>query len=161
MNKAVVLATVRSEIEEAKQYGEAYNWIFSEIDEDKQSFTVLLQSPIGTPVGSETQIREKFLVEFVFDGYPAQPYLINFIDPAANDRGKRTCIPHCDDSFFNQGRLVICHQCNRGAYVQGLHPDWDLSAWRSLAGGLTDLKWILEVIFSRISDPTKYHGRFK
>jgi hypothetical protein len=147
MNETVSLATVKQEIEEAKECSEAYDWGFT-LNLENQSFTVLLQSPVD---------QEKYLLEFCFDDYPEKPYLINFIHPVTGARNSAGCLPKGHDSFFHP-RFTICHPCSRGAYVgyTGLHGDWDMAGWQLIAGGMTSLKFILITIQERISNENLY-----
>jgi hypothetical protein len=154
MNLQVVLATVEEQVGMAIEYGSAYGWDFSAIDEEHLRFTVLFQSPID---------QEKYLLEVVFDDYPQKPLLLDFLHHETSERGFRKCWPKGNDSFFNEGTLAICHPANRRAYAgyKAMHPDWKMDGWQKLAGGMIDLKSILDGIYSRLCDKTTYHGRFK
>ncbi len=151
MNKAVSLATVKQEIEEAMECSKDYGWEFT-LNLEKQSFTVLLQSPVD---------QEKYLLQFCFDDYPEKPYLINFIHPDTGAVNSQGCLPRGHDSFFNQHGYTICHPCSRRAYAgyTGIHPEWNMSGWQTIAGGMINLKFILIAIQERISNPKIYHGR--
>ncbi len=151
MNKAVSLATVKQEIEEAMECREDYGWEFK-LNLENQSFTALLQSPVD---------QEKYLLEFCFDEYPEKPYLINFIHPDTGAVNVAGCLPKGHDSFFHPNRFTICHPCSRGAYADytGLHGDWNMTGWQTIAGGMINLKFILIGIQERISNKNFYHGR--
>ena len=151
MNKAVSLATVKQEIEEAMEGSEGYGWGFT-LNFENQSFTVLLQSPVD---------QEKYLLDFGFDDYPEKPYLINFIHPETGVVNCASCLPKGHDSFFHPSVFTICHPCSRRAYAgyTGLHGDWNMTGWQTIAGGMINLKFILIGIQERISNKNFYHGR--
>lgn len=154
MNAEVVLATVEDQVSAAREYGKVYGWVISPIDEKGQSFTVLFQSPVD---------QEEYLLEVVFDDYPQKPLLLDFLHHESNDRGLRKCWPKGNDSFFNEGSLVICHPANRRAYsgYKALHTDWKMDGWQTIAGGMIDICSILDGIYSRLCNKTTYDGRFK
>jgi hypothetical protein len=154
MNKAISLATVRKEIEDAMEYGEIYGWQINSASLDTGKFTVLIQSPVD---------QEKYLLEFVFDDYPEKPFLINFIHPETGAVNGLGCLPKGNDSFFNTHALTICHPCSRGAYAgyKNLHTEWPMIGWQKIAGGLINVKFILMGIYERIADKNLYDGRLK
>jgi hypothetical protein len=151
MNKIVTLATVQQEYDEAKAYGENLGWKFSEIDNELQVFTVLLVSPVD---------QEEYLLEILFDDYPEKPLLLDFIFIPTKEKGKPVCYPKGIDSFF-QPTGSICHPCSRKAYVgyANLHADWNMAGWQSIAGGMTSIRFIIDGIFTRISNKSTYDGR--
>jgi hypothetical protein len=152
MNAVVTQMTVDQEVLEAKAYGEPLGWQFSEIEIDNQVFAVRLHSSID---------GEDYVVEFEYDNYPEKPYLIEFFDPTMELKGHPSCYPRGKtDSFFHP-RGVICHPCNRKAYsgYGNLHGEWNVAGWQQIAGGLTNLKNILDAIYTRITEETLYDGR--
>ncbi len=146
----ISLKTVVAEIKMCEANCEAFGWRVSEIDEANQTFTVTLISPAD---------NEVYILEFKFDEYPALPYLIEFVDPETKQKATQHAYPKCTDSFFHPN-LVICHQCSRKSYST-LHKEWEIQNWRKGAGGLINLKAILDAIYFRISDKSKslYVGR--
>jgi len=151
MNALVTKATVAQEYLEASEYGALYGWQFSPINESGLLFTVLLVSPVD---------QERYELEFRFDDYPEKPYLIEFLHSPSGQRGTQACYPKGADHFFHPN-AAICHPCSRKAYVgyAGLHGDWNMAGWQKIAGGMTNLRFILDGIYSRIIDKTLYHGR--
>jgi hypothetical protein len=148
----ISLITVRREIEECHDGYALYGWSTSDIDVDNQTFTVFMTSPID---------NEKFELEFKFDNYPEWPYLIDFIDPKTRGKGTVHAYPKGKTDSFFHGNGVICHPCSRKSHrgYSGLHQEWNLIGWQTLAGGLINLKSILEAIYIRISDNSFYDGR--
>ena len=153
MNTEISLLTVKQEIEDADEYCKSYNINISSIDEINQRFTVLMRSLVD---------KEQYIIQFGFDDYPEKPYLIDFIHPETKEAGKPNCYPEGGDNFFHPNGL-ICHPCSRKAYAgyTGVHSEWSMLSWRENAGGLKNLKGIIDCIFSRISDKTYYKRRRK
>jgi hypothetical protein len=151
MNRAVTLATVSREYREAREYSEPYGWEFTEIDPEAQLFTVHLVSTVD---------QAGYWLELRFDDYPEKPYLIEFFRSDLGQRGTGACYPKGKDNFFHP-QFFICHPCSRKSYkeLNGPHGDWEISNWRALAGGLTELKYILDAIYHRISNKAHYDGR--
>jgi hypothetical protein len=152
-SREISLATVVQEMEDAREYSELYGWEISAIDVNAMLFTVLMRSPID---------EEKYLIEFGFENYPELPYLIDFVHPITGERRNAKCMPKCmHDNFFQPNAFIICHPCSRRAYkgYSNLHGDWSMEGWKANANGTTDLKSILNVIYTRISDKTNYVGR--
>ncbi|MDB4921211.1 hypothetical protein [Mucilaginibacter sp.] len=147
--------TVAEEISTCQDYCKDYGWLISSLDEVSQSFTVTMESPID---------QQQFIIHFSYDNYPETPYLIDFIHPESKIKGTPAAYPkYSGDSFFNQYNTqgVICHPCSRKSYsgYTGIHADWQVSSWRTIAGGLTNLCAILDTIYSRISNRQYYVGR--
>lgn len=149
----VSLLKVKEEIKECQENCEQYGWVISSIDETNQTFTVLMTSPID---------KEVYELYFKFDNYPEYPYFIDFTDPQTRQTGTAHAYPKGKtDSFFHAPRVVICHPCSRKSYkgYTGLHSEWELIGWQSIANGLVRLNPILEAIYARITDNTFYDGR--
>lgn len=150
MQPHISLLTVQAELMNCREDAEIYRWAISSIDEVAQRFSVTMTAPKDSQV---------FVVSVQFDDYPAQPLLIDFIDPATGVTGTKNAYPKSNDSFFH-GQRVICHPCSRKSYsgYSGLHADWPLHNWKANAGALTHIPAILDAIYSRISNQY-YDGR--
>jgi hypothetical protein len=146
-------AIVRKELEDCRADASLYHWEISQLDEEKQVFTVKMKSPID---------NQEYVIEMKFDNYKEMPLLIEFIDPATGERGTKNTYPSStgkSGSFFHPNQC-ICHPCSRKAYGS-LHNDWQLAGWRSndKVGLLTNIGAILSAIYYRISNPEEYGGR--
>jgi len=153
------LQIVKQEIADCGNDASRWGWIFSEIDEEKQRFTVRMKSPID---------QNEFIIEIKFDQYKSQPLFIEFIEPSTGNRGTLKAYPRSlgkAGGFFHNNPC-ICHPCSRKAYrveerPQAPHSDWNMSGWQQnpKVGSLTNLRAILQAIYIRISDPECYGGR--
>jgi hypothetical protein len=151
-SKLISLETVNSEIDACNENCKMYGWKISAVEDDNQSFTVLMISPIDS---------ERYHLHIVFDRYPQIPYLLDFIDPETQQIGTKHAYPkNKDDSFFHPN-AVICHPCSRKSYAgyAGLHGDWQMDGWKKNAGGLININAILDAIYTRISNKFLYNGR--
>ena len=152
----ISLNLVRNELEDCKSLADVYGWEISYINETKQFFLVKMVSPVD---------GEPYILKIKFDNYKSIPLHIDFIDPKSGKSGIQRAYPK---STKEAGKLFhnkpcICHPCSRKAYKieKGPHPKWSLSGWRQnpKIGSLTNIKAILQAIFSRISNPDLYGGR--
>jgi hypothetical protein len=151
MNSTISLLIVEKEIQEAREYGEALGWQFAYHDTGAQLFTVLLTSPIDQQV---------YRIDFQYDSYPQIPYLIEFVHPNTMVKGSKNCYPKGKDSFFHPNG-AICHPCSRKAYsgFSNLHSEWNMTGWQQIAGAMISLRYILDGIYTRISETSLYEGR--
>ena len=93
------------------------------------------------------------------------PLHIDFIDPESGKSGIQRAYPKSTGNagHWFHNHPCICHPCSRKAYKTegGPHRDWTLGGWRQnpKVGSLTNIKAILQAIYSRISNSDLYGGR--
>lgn len=152
----ISLSIVAREIEDSQRDASLFKWEISGIDEQNQSFTVKMKSPID---------QEEYIMEIKFDNYKEWPLLIEFIDPKTLVKGTKNAYPSDQGSpngnLFH-GHPCICHPCSRKAHngYGNVHTEWNLVGWQQLnAGSLTTIQAILRAIYFRISNPVNYKGR--
>lgn len=159
VDSRIALATVQSELQACEEDCKRYGWEISEIDGEAQTFIVKMKSPID---------NEQYILEIKFDNYNEWPLYIEFIDPITKQRGTKNSYPLSKgdhSSFFNEGKICICHPCSRKAYKEytALHTDWNIIGWQNnqSVGALTNIRGILLAIYHRISNTLVYGGRMK
>jgi len=152
------LNIVRKEIQDCQDDLKMFRWEFSEINEEPQTFTVKMKSPLD---------QQEYIIEFKFDNYKEWPLLIEFIEPNTGQRGTKNAYPAPNEKFggFFHGNLCICHPCSRKAYqgYTNLHRDWKMDGWQQNAqcGNLKNIQSILRAIYFRISNSQAYKGRMR
>lgn len=150
------LKIVTSELEECIPFAEMYRWDISEIDEQNQTVTVEMKSPVD---------QEEYLIELKFNDYKTLPLFIEFIEPDTGKRGTKRAYPKSIGSAgrFFHGKPCICHPCSRKAYKEygGPHDNWKIKSWITYDqwGSLKTICSILLAIWGRISNPDLYGGR--
>ena len=156
--RTISTETIRSELSKCVVHASRYNWTISEINEESQSFTVSMTSPVD---------GQQYCIEFAYDNYPEWPVAIEFIDVATGQRGIRSAYPASGKKHGNffHGKPCICHPCNRQAYAgyKSLHGEWQMAAWKNnpQVGTLTNLEAILLAIYHRLDNTEEYNGRMR
>lgn len=150
------LNIVRKELKDCRDDSESYGWEISEIDTEKQTFTVKMKSPID---------NEVYIIEVKFDNYKELPLFIEFIDPITGDKGTANAYPASSAQYggFFHNKPCICNPCSRKAYREytALHSDWNMIGWEQnpQVGSLTNIRAILQAIYFRIKNSDTYRGR--
>jgi hypothetical protein len=154
VDKSISLQVIKKQIADCSGLAKKHNWVFSEIDELNQRFTVSL------PDYNDS----RYHLEVLFDDFPEIPLYIEFIDPDTGEKGKQSLYPKgINDSFFHN-YPCICNPSSRKSYKDcdagAPHGDWKLIGWQNnpQVGQLKTLDKILSAIFYRINDPEKYEG---
>lgn len=151
---------VLKEIEDCQKDIDRYGWDIFEIDNENQYFVVKMSSPVD---------GEVYILEIQFDNYKEWPLLIEFIDPQTGEAGSKKAYPQ-DGRKPGLGNLFhshpcICHPSSRKAHkgYSDVHKDWNPEGWQGYPqiGSLTNIRAILQAIYSRISNPEIYQGRMK
>ncbi|MBI4744221.1 MAG: hypothetical protein HY776_05325 [Actinobacteria bacterium] len=156
VDPGISLTIIKSEIKDCEKDCIRYGWTISEIDDENQSFSVRMRSPID---------KQEFIIEINFKNYREEPLLIEFIDLVTGERGTKKAYPRENGKLGNffHNYPCICHPCSRKAYggFSNVHKDWQLSGWQQnpKIDSLKTLRPILRAIYSRISDPENYQGR--
>jgi len=152
------LNIVRKEVQDCREDSQRFGWDLSEVNEEAQTFTVKMKSPID---------KEQYIIEFKFDNYKEWPLLIEFIDPKTGQRGTKIAYPAPSGKFggFFHEKPCICHPCSREAY-QGytdLHREWKMDGWQQNpgCGDLKNIQAILRATYFRISNSDTYRGRMR
>jgi len=103
---------------------------------------------------------EEYVLEFLLDGYRAQPPLIEFALPGSGERGTRRCYPHGGRGYFHD-QPVLCAPWNRRAYAAhgGPHGDWNMSQWATLRPNHARLGDMLVLLQELLDDRASYAGR--
>jgi len=155
VDKTISLFQIRKEISECDQDTRNYGWIFSEINESAQQFSVEMSSLID---------NEKYIIDIIFDNYREIPLLLEFVHPETKENGIKSAYPKAKDSFFHD-YPCICNPCSRKSYQQynrtAPHGDWKFTGWETnpQIGSLKNLRAILQAIYFRINNPQHYVGR--
>ncbi len=159
VDKGISLLTIKGEIIACENDAKRYAWVFSEINEDSQSFTVKMQSS-----KTDDTHNGQYIVEVTFDNYREIPLFLEFIDSITGAKGVKTAYPKCTDSFFHDFPC-ICNPASRKSYKSfhndAPHGDWTYSDWVTnlQTGSLRNLQAILRAIYFRITNPEIYVGR--
>lgn len=152
------LYIVRKEVQDCREDSQTFGWNLSEFNEEAQTFTVKMGSPID---------KEQYIIEFKFDNYKEWPLLIEFIDSKTGQRGTKAAYPAPCAKFggFFHEKPCICHPCSRKAYqgFANLHREWKMDGWQQNpgCGDLENIQSILRAIYFRISNSEAYKGRMR
>lgn len=83
-----------------------------------------------------------------FDSYRAMPPAWRFFAPNTDEEGAHLFPKGGPDGSIFHGNLVICAPWNRLAYkgYANLHGDWDLSAWSSIHGTMSQARTVADML---------------